>query len=43
MVEGGWDPEILITGHAGKLRREETNMADGATTLAAKYRNRSDF
>ena len=18
MVEGGWDPEILITGHAGK-------------------------
>ena len=31
MVEGGWDPEILITGHAGKKRHEETNMAAGAT------------
>ena len=27
MVGGGWDPEILITGHAGK-RHVETNMAD---------------
>ena len=30
MVEGGWDPEILITGHVGKERHEETKMAAGA-------------
>lgn len=31
MVEGGWDPQILITVHAGKLKHGETNMAAGAT------------
>ena len=28
MVDGGWDPEILITGHAGKYRHEETTKVD---------------